>query len=65
MVGIAKAFAKPQYFAPLGHSLRETNLQVLFLSETTAGEERKERVMKAIGFAEKIVLGSAGRSGRI
>ena len=48
----------------LGHSLRE-NLQVLFLSETNASEETMERVMKAIGFAENIVLGSAGRSGGI
>ena len=63
MVGIAKAFAKPQYFAPLGHSLRETNLQVLFLIETKAGDETMESVMKAMGFAEKIVLGNAGRSG--
>jgi len=35
----------------------------LFLSETKAGEETMEWVMKAIGFAENIVLGSAGRSG--
>ena len=37
----------------------------MFLSETKASEETMERVMKAIGFAKKIVLGSAGRSGGI
>ena len=41
---------------------RQTS-QVLLLSETKAGEETMGRVMNAIGFAEKIVLGSAGRSG--
>ena len=35
----------------------------MFLSETKAGEETMKRVMNAIGFAEKIVLGNAGRSG--
>ena len=37
----------------------------MFLIKTKAGDETMERVMKAIGFAEKIVLGSASRSGGI